>query len=138
MGPKGRQRDIDSNYLKGAHSWNERMLKYSELCSLDFYLIKYEVFYKEKVIICWWNNIQEAFEGGADALKEFQGSMEDDIERGEKLKQELVREGWGGKSLHPILRRFQDFFREWNKTCNAKRRNAIQIGYTYFISSAIE
>ena len=46
IGPKGRQRDIDSNYLKGAHSWNERMLKYSELCSLDFYLIKYEVCYK--------------------------------------------------------------------------------------------
>ena len=43
IGPKGRQRDIDSNYLKGAHSWSERMLKYSELCSLDFYLIKYEV-----------------------------------------------------------------------------------------------
>ena len=56
-------------------------------------------FYKETKIICWWNNIQEAFEGGADALKEFQGSMEDDIERGEKLKQELVREGWGGKSI---------------------------------------
>ena len=52
IGPKGRQRDIDSNYLKGAHSWNERMLKYSELCSLDFYLIKYEVFYKvEKYIL---------------------------------------------------------------------------------------
>jgi len=95
MGPKGRQRDIDSNYLKGAHSWNERMLKYSELCSLDFYLIKYE----------------EAFEGGADALKEFQGSMEDDIERGEKLKQELVREGWGGKSLQLNLRRFQNIFK---------------------------
>ena len=50
MGPKGRQRDIDSNYLKGAHSWNERMLKYSELCSLDFYLIKYEVFIKYKLL----------------------------------------------------------------------------------------
>ena len=26
--------------------------------------------------------------------------MEDDIERGEKLKQELVREGWGGERTH--------------------------------------
>ena len=99
IGPKGRQRDIDSNYLKGAHSWNERMLKYSELCSLDFYLIKYEVFFIKFHHIYSWNIIQEAFEGGADTLKEFQGSMEDDIERGEKLKQELVREGWGGRSL---------------------------------------
>ena len=37
--------------------------------------------------------------------------MEDDIERGEKLKQELVREGWGGKSLHLNLRRFQNIFK---------------------------
>ena len=28
--------------------------------------------------------------------------MEDDIERGEKLKQELVREGWGGKDTQNL------------------------------------
>ena len=41
--------------------------------------------------------IQEAFEGGAEKIKEFQHAMDDDIERGEKLKAELVRDGWGGK-----------------------------------------
>ena len=41
--------------------------------------------------------IQEAFEGGAEKIKEFQHAMDDDIERGEKLKSELVRDGWGGR-----------------------------------------
>ena len=56
--------------------------------------------------------LQEAFEGGADALKEFQGSMEDDIERGEKLKQELVREGWGGQCPYSIKLSLNVHFRK--------------------------
>ena len=64
------RRDIDVNYMRGAHSWQERVVKYSELCTLEYYLTKYE----------------EAFDGGAEKIKEFQHAMDDDIERGEKLK----------------------------------------------------
>ena len=39
---------------------------------------------------------KEAFDSGPEQLKIFQSSMEDDIERGEKLKQELIKDGWGG------------------------------------------
>ena len=45
-GPKGPRRDIDLQYMKGAHSWNERVIKYGELCTLEYYLNKYEVQHK--------------------------------------------------------------------------------------------
>ena len=34
------RRDIDVNYMRGAHSWQERVVKYAELCSLEYYLTK--------------------------------------------------------------------------------------------------
>ena len=54
-------------------------------------------------------NLQEAFEGGAEKIKQFQHAMDDDIERGEKLKAGLVADGWGGTALIwlSIVVRFQ-------------------------------
>ena len=80
-------------------SWQERVVKYAELCTLEYYLTKYEVLAYLVFVLFVLNNlmIQEAFEGGAEKIKEFQHAMDDDIERGEKLKSELVRDGWGGK-----------------------------------------
>ena len=44
--------------------------------------------------------MKEAFDGGSEAIKKFQASMDDDIERGEKLKLQLIQDQWGGNT-HP-------------------------------------
>ena len=54
-----------------------------------------------------YKKLQEAFEGGAEKIKQFQHAMDDDIERGEKLKAGLVADGWGGKA--PTLVRLRNF-----------------------------
>jgi len=37
------KRDIPTDYMKSTLSWNDRLTKYAELCTLEFYLTKYEV-----------------------------------------------------------------------------------------------
>jgi hypothetical protein len=36
-------KDIDPDYLKFTVSWHDRLAKYAELSTLEFYLSKYEV-----------------------------------------------------------------------------------------------
>ena len=70
---------------------------------MEYYLTKYEVSFSMiffRILRSdFIKNLQEAFEGGAEKIKQFQHAMDDDIERGEKLKAGLVADGWGGKAL---------------------------------------
>ena len=60
--------------------------------------------------------------------------MEDDIERGEKLKQELVREGWGGESTLKNMWQFLTDFLE-NEIKHAMQKEEMQYRLAILISS---